>query len=101
MTVAVNIADLDTLLRGACAAVARALLADFCGSRSPVVAVGRNVDDQAVVLDGPAAGEDGRTAALVGLLQESLGPRKLGRRVRCYRQNRAGGWTEIRGGGRK
>ncbi len=33
---------------------------------------------------------------MVGLLQTVLGPRKLGRRVRCYREGARGGWAEIR-----
>jgi len=53
-------------------------------------------DEAAVILDGPAAQDETRINALVELLQTVIGPRKMGRRVRCYREGPKGGWAEIR-----
>jgi hypothetical protein len=53
------------------------------------------IDEVAVVLNGPAAKDEKRLAALVELLQTSIGPRRLGRRVRCYQEGPRGGWSEI------
>lgn len=52
-------------------------------------------DTDAVLLNGPAANDAERADALIEFLQISLGPRKLGRRVRCYAQGQRGGWAEI------
>ena len=57
---------------------------------------GGKLDGYAIILDGPAAQDGARTATLIDFLQTSLGPRKLHRRVRCYRQGPRGGWREIR-----
>jgi hypothetical protein len=57
---------------------------------------GGRLDGCAIILDGPAAQDADRTATLIDFLQTSLGPRKLHRRVRCYRQGPRGGWREIR-----
>ena len=53
-------------------------------------------DSAAVVLDGPAASDQQRLDAVVELLQTVIGPRKINRRVRCYREGPRGGWPEIR-----
>ena len=71
------------------------LLQDFITQDSPQVTAGGMVDSGAVVLDGPASKDEKRVNALVELLQTVLGPRKIGRRVRCYREGARGGWSEI------
>jgi hypothetical protein len=95
--IAVNVADL-TLLRqdvGSFNTVAL-LLGDFFSEGSPTVEPNSRWDSSAVVLDGPAAQNPERLEAVVELLQTVLGPRKIGRRVRCYREGPRGGWSEIR-----
>ena len=37
-----------------------------------------------------------RVDAVVELLQTVIGPRKINRRVRCYREGPRGGWPEIK-----
>lgn len=94
---AINIADLTALIPrdGAINPVAL-LLHDFCTEHSPHTdpANGR-WDEVGVILDGPAVSDEDRVKALVELLQTVIGPRKLRRRVRCYRQGPKGGWSPI------
>ena len=96
--VAVNLCDLDELTpRRAGLNPVALLMGDFCSARSPTVIPDKNrFDSTAVVLDGPASLDGERVDALVELLQTVLGPRKIGRRVRCYREGPRGGWREIR-----
>jgi len=96
--IAINVCDLDMLVprNGGFNPVAL-LLADFCSAHSPTIIPDKNRwDSAAVVLDGQAASDEQRTEAIVELLQTVLGPRKMGRRVRCYREGPRGGWPEIR-----
>ena len=73
------------------------LMADFISTSSALAVVNRGAfDGFAVVLDGPAAGDDERVAGLVELLMTVLGPQKLKRRVRIYQQGSQGGWRELR-----
>lgn len=70
------------------------LLKDFVDSNN-LVAVRtdkQQLDSAAVVLNGPAAEDEERLVAMLQLLQHSLGPRKIRRRVRCYVQGARGGW---------
>jgi hypothetical protein len=73
------------------------LMAPFISTSSALATVnGDAFDGFAVVVDGPAAGDDERVAGLVELLMTVLGPQKLGRRCRCYQQGSQGGWRELR-----
>ena len=96
--IAVNVCDLDALVpRGGGFNPVAMLLRDFCTKDSPTVIPNRNRwDSTAIVLDGPAAQDATRLDAVVELLQTVIGPRKLGRRVRCYHEGPRGGWPEIR-----
>lgn len=96
---AINLCDLAALRLADAGGgyVVPLLLADFLGAAPSYVRTrAQYVDSGAVVLDGPAAGDEGRVVALVALLQTVLGPRKIGRRIRCYRQGPKGGWREVR-----
>jgi len=96
---AVNICDLTELMpkhSGAFNPVTL-LMQDFMDEHSPrTEPQGGRWDAVGVVLDGPATRDEGRVEALVELLQTVMGPRKMGRRVRCYREGPRGGWSEIR-----
>ena len=97
MNIALNICDLDELNRKS--HFLSLLLRDFCDEASPITRNQKNIiDDAAIILDGPASHDTERVTSLVDLLQTSIGPRKIGRRVRCYYQNSRGNWTEIRPG---
>jgi hypothetical protein len=71
------------------------LLQDFITKDSPTVNINTMLDSGAVILDGPASQDEKRVNALVELLQTVLGPKKIGRRVRCYQEGPRGGWSEI------
>lgn len=93
--IAVNIADLSECFP--VLGLAGMLLTDFCAGKSPIVYPERDrVDSGSVVLDGPASKDAERVAALVDVLQTIYGPRRIGRRVRVYRQGPRGGWRELR-----
>jgi len=98
--IAINICDLDALTPRSQPGnfnPTAMLLLDYCTEHSPTVYPDKNRwDSAAVVLDGPASRDEERTTALVNLLQTVLGPRKIGRRVRCYKEGPPGGWSEIR-----
>jgi hypothetical protein len=96
--IAVNVCDLDAMVpRGGGLNPVALLLADFCTADSPTVEPDKNRwDSAAVVLDGPAARDPERLEAVVAVLQTIMGPRKIGRRVRCYREGPRGGWPEIK-----
>ena len=96
--IAINVCDLDALVpRGNGFNPIALLLSDFCSKDSPTVMPDKNRwDSAAVVLDGPAASDQERLDAVVELLQTVIGPRKIHRRVRCYREGPRGGWPEIR-----
>jgi len=73
------------------------LLDEFVSQHSPTITPDKgSIDSGAVVLDGPATRDEARVTALIELLQTVIGPRKMGRRVRCYREGPKGGWSEIR-----
>ena len=99
---AVNLHDLTALRGDGPVNFVGMLLQDFV--TSPPLHVdtdggkldGGRLDGCAIILDGPAAQDAARTATVIDFLQTSLGPRKLHRRVRCYRQGPRGGWREIR-----
>jgi hypothetical protein len=96
--VAINICDLDALVpRGGGFNPVAMLLHDFCTKDSPtVMPTGmERWDDAAIILDGPAAQDEARVEAVVELLQTVIGPRKIHRRVRCYREGPRGGWPQI------
>jgi len=96
--IAVNLCDLTVLVpRGEGFNPVALLLKDFMDEASPRVTPRKDRwDTDSIVLDGPAARDPERLDAVVQVLQTILGPRKMGRRVRCYRQGKRGGWTEIR-----
>jgi hypothetical protein len=71
------------------------LLQDFITKDSPTVQVNDQIDSGAVILDGPAVQDRKRVSGLVELLQTVWGPKKIGRRVRCYQEGPQGGWSEI------
>src|SRR3990167_2037847 len=94
---AVNLCDLDTLPRSEHFNPTALLLQDFVsGTPAHVMTDSKRVDSAAVILNGPAASDTARVTALVSLLQTVIGPRKIGRRIRCYREGSRGGWAEIR-----
>lgn len=89
---AVNLSDLsEPQMR----LVVSMLLKDFISDKPPTVRVGDMVDDNAIVLDGPAAHNEERLMAMLQFLQHSVGPRKIGRRVRCYVRGPRGAWKEF------
>ena len=96
--IAINVCDLDALVpRGGGFNPIALLLRDFCTKDSPTVVPDRDrFDSAAIILDGPAAQDQERVDAVVELLQTVIGPRKMNRRVRCYREGPRGGWPEIR-----
>ena len=97
MKIAVNMCDISDLSRKM--SMVGLLLDPFCSRLSATAQISKAVDGLGIVLDKYPAGDDSdRLTALVELLQTSIGPRKLGRRVRCYYQNSRGNWTEIRPG---
>ena len=97
--VAVNICDLDAVNNRVGVSVVALLLSDFASKHSPRVETDPSrFDGDAVILDGPAARDPERLEAVVKLLQTVIGPRRIGRRVRCYREGPRGGWPEIRPG---
>jgi hypothetical protein len=74
-----------------------ALMGDFLRPDAPIIdAEPGQFDGAAVVLTGPAASDPDRIKGLVDVLTTILGPRKLGRRCRCYQQGTRGGWSPIR-----
>lgn len=90
---AVNVCDLSSAMAG----FTGYLFADFATKDSPTVRVNKSLlDTTAVVLDGTAAQDAERVETLIVLLQTVIGPRRMGRRVRCYREGPRGGWQEIR-----
>jgi len=101
--IAVNVCDLDALVpRGGGFNPVALLLRDFCTKDSPTVTPDKDRwDSAAIILDGPAAQDQERLEAVVAVLQTIMGPRKLNRRVRCYREGPRGGWPEIRPQGGK
>ena len=96
--IAINIYDLDAMVPGdGTFNPVAMLLKDFCSKDSPTVIPDRDRwDSAAVILDGPAAQDQERLAAVVELLQTVIGPRKIRRRIRCYQEGPCGGWPEIR-----
>ena len=95
---AINLCDLDAINdRNTVFSMVALLLRDFCTKDSPTCLPDRNRFDSAgIILDGPAAEDEERVQAVVELLQTVIGPRKIKRRVRCYREGPRGGWSEIR-----
>ncbi len=92
---AVNVCDLSDCFPMPLMAIL--LMGNFCSAQSPTVTVDKGrVDTSAVILDGPAAQDDKRVKGLIELLQTVIGPRKMGRRVRVYREGPRGGWKEVR-----
>jgi len=97
--IAVNICDMTELVPHDPATFnfVALLLQDFMDEHSPrTEPQGGRWDAVGVVLDGPAARDEKRVEALVELLQTVLGPRHMGRRIRCYQEGPRGGWNEIR-----
>src|SRR3990167_7644074 len=93
---AVNLCDLSELPRSGHFNPTALLLQDFVSSApTHVMTDPKVVDSAAVILDGPAGADTARVTALVSLLQTVIGPRKIKRRIRCYREGTRGGWTEI------
>jgi len=96
--VAINLCDLDQM-RGRQTAgfnPISLLLHDFVTADAQTTPpAGGRWDEVGVVLDGPAAQDESRVNALVELLQTVIGPRKIHRRVRCYREGPRGGWAQI------
>ena len=96
-TYAINLCDLSSLPASPAFNPTALLLQDFVRAPGAHVQTDRHmIDSGAVILDGPAASDDARVVALIQLLQTVIGPRKIGRRIRCYRQGTRGGWQEIR-----
>jgi hypothetical protein len=92
----VNLCDLDSITPREGFNMTALLFRDFCSEHSPMTEPqGGRWDAVGVVLDGPAAQDPARAEALVELLQTVIGPRKMGRRVRCYREGPRGGWSEV------
>lgn len=96
--IAINICDLDAINdRNAVFSPTAMLLRDFCTTSSPTCLPDpTRFDSAGVILDGPASQDPERLQAVVELLQTVIGPRKIKRRVRCYREGPRGGWSEIR-----
>ena len=89
---AVNVLDLTLLPR----LIVQLLLTDFASEGYRIVDVERGrLDGMAVVLNGPAAQDPQRVAALVDLLVTTVS-RRAGRPIRVYRQGPRGGWTRVR-----
>lgn len=96
MRTAINICDLSYFTDpNSPIQMSALLLQDFITKDSQTVQVNDMIDSGAVILDGPASKDEKRTNALVELLQTVLGPKKIGRRVRCYREGAPGDWSEI------
>ena len=95
---AVNVSDLIALKQCHAICIIGMLLADFVSpyQQNTVITNKSRLDSAAVLLEGPAANDQKRVEALIAFLQTSLGPRQLGRRIRCYRRGVRGGWSEIR-----
>ena len=88
---AINVSDLSD-----CGGMISLLLADYCDSASPTVIIDKTyIDTGAIILDGNAANDKGRVAALIETLH-NIGKRKTNRPIRCYKQGPRGGWSLIR-----
>lgn len=98
MKIAVNVCDLHELF-GDNPFISQILLRDCVDRSLPSELINmdsrHSMDEGGVVLNGKAAADEARLNALVELLQTVIGPKKLGRRVRCYRYGPRGGWSEI------
>jgi len=95
--IAVNLCDLDLANERRAFSVMSLLLQDFISDDPPVVQVRSDRwDEDSILLDGPAAQDEKRLDALVDLLQTVIGPRRIGRPIRCYEQGPHGGWKRIR-----
>jgi hypothetical protein len=100
MKFAINVCDLSSLANGAGGDFAvQLLLKDFIDRSVPSQLINQdtrhNLDEGAVVLNGTAAKDEKRLNAFIELLQTHIGPKKLGRRVRCYQEGPRGGWKEV------
>ena len=95
---AINLCDLSELTGlESLGGVAAILLHDFADHTSlTITADKRMIDTGAVVLDGQASLDQERVTGLIELLQTIVGPLKIGRRIRAYKQGPRGGWLEIR-----
>jgi len=96
---AINVADLSSLATSPVdQLMVRWMLQDFvpATNRTTVIIDQTRMDTGAVLLTGPAGEDEERVEALIQLLQEKIGPQKVNRRVRCYRQGPKGGWSEVR-----
>lgn len=96
--IAINIADLDSLVPRNLEGFnpVASLLRDFCDEASPTINVSKERwDEVGIVLDGPATGDPEQVDALVSLLQTVIGPRKINRPVRVYREGPRGGWSKV------
>ena len=95
---AVNLCDLSELTGlESLGGVAALLMQDFASRTSPIIIAKTGMPDtSAVILDGPASSDEERSIGLIELLQTIIGPRKIGRRIRAYKEGPRGGWMEVR-----
>ena len=92
---AVNLSDLTALAQDN-PFTTQILLADFMDQASPHIVTNKNrFDENAIIIDGPASYDRERLEAFITLLMCIIGPRKLKRPIRCYRQGPKGGWRRI------
>lgn len=97
MRYAINVCDLSDLR--AHPLMMGILLVGFVGpdSESILEIEKGRIDTGAVIIDGPNASDPLRVRALLDLLTNTIGPRKIGRKVRCYQEGPRGGWSAYKG----
>ena len=92
---AVHLSDLSQAKQSAPLIIDMFLRPDILSNHPYTVRVGTGIDDDAVVLDGPATMDDDRMNAVVELLLGIMGQRALGRKFRVYKRGPRGGWNKL------
>ena len=91
---AVHLSDLSQAKQDA-PLVIDIFLKDILAQHPYTVAVGKGIDDYALILDGIATDDEQRMDAVIELLLGRIGKRALGRRFRVYQQGPRGGWRKL------
>lgn len=92
---AIHISDLSEAKQTAPLVIDVFLRPDYLTDHPSTVRVGNDIDEDAVVLDGPATYDDDRMNACIDLLLGIIGQRTLGRKFRVYKRGTRGGWTKL------
>jgi len=95
MRYGVSVADLHAALAES-GVVSSILLNPFLKERPELVKAQREsvlgCFDRIAVFNGPASCDEARCVAFVELLQDLIGPKKIGRPIRCFKEDPKRGW---------